>query len=57
MCSVCVCCWHVIPKFAYLANEKGIKVVFAKSVGFVMNEPSDSMNEGAELDFFPQNVI
>jgi hypothetical protein len=27
MCSVRVCCWHVMPKFAYLSNEKGIKVV------------------------------
>ncbi len=52
MCSVSVCCWHVIPKFAYLANEKD-KVV-AISVGFVMNEPSDSMNDGAELAFLPK---
>jgi hypothetical protein len=27
MCSVSVCGWFVIPKFANLANEKEIKVV------------------------------
>jgi hypothetical protein len=57
MCSVSVCCWHVIPKFVYLANEKVIKGSLLYSLGFVMNEPSDSKNEGAELTFIPQNLI
>ena len=57
MCSVSVCCWHVITKFVYLANEKVIKGSLQYSLAFVINEPSDSKNEGAELAFIPKNVI
>jgi hypothetical protein len=42
-----------MPKFANLVDKKIIKVL-AISVGFVMNEPSDSMNDGAEFVFLPQ---
>ena len=37
MCSVSVCCWHVMPKSANLANEKILKVIGNIS-GFVMND-------------------
>ena len=33
MCSVSVCCWHAMPKFANLANEKIINVV-VNIIGF-----------------------
>ena len=50
MCSVSDCYWHVMPKFANLANEKIIGLV----VGFVMNETSDSMNDEDEFVFLPK---
>ena len=37
-----------MPKFANLTNKKVLKYV-AISVGFVMNEPSDSINDGAQF--------
>jgi hypothetical protein len=41
-----------MPKCSNLANEKIIKVV--GNISFVMNEPSVSMNDGAEFAFFPR---
>ena len=37
----------------FLPMKKSLKQL-AISVGFVMNEPYDSMNDGAEFDFLPK---
>jgi hypothetical protein len=43
-------------KFPNLANEQSLKEL-AISVGFMMNEPSDLMNDGAEFAFLPKMTI
>jgi hypothetical protein len=52
MCRVSVCFWRVItPQFAYLAKfSKILEVVWQYQWGFIMNEPSDSI-EGAPKIF------
>ena len=53
MCSVSVCCWHVNPKFAYLANENVIKVVC--NISGLCDELAIWFNEWRNrVGFFPQ---
>jgi hypothetical protein len=56
MCSVSVCFWHFIPKFAFLANEKKVIKVVVNISGFC-DEWAFLIKLMTELSlpFFPQN--